>query len=85
MSGALPVFFANQLPEDKLREAMEKHHAGAVRPGNDFDLLAALGADLPGAVRVLPGNEVTVALQSGAEEKPKARFSLAGVQMKLSV
>lgn len=54
LAGALPPFFANLLPEDKLREAMEKHHAGHVRAGNDFDLLAALGADLPGAVRVLP-------------------------------
>lgn len=85
VGGALPAFFANLLPEDKLREAMEKHHAGAVRPGNDFDLLAALGADLPGAVRVLPGDGVAVALRDTTREKPKARFSLAGVQMKLSV
>lgn len=85
VSGALPVFFANLLPEDKLREAMEKHHAGAVRPGNDFDLLAALGADLPGAVRVLPSGVTTVALQDSTKRRPKARFSLAGVQMKLSV
>lgn len=85
VSGALPTFFANLLPEDKLREAMEKHHAGAVRSGNDFDLLAALGADLPGAVRVLPSDGATVALQDSTREKPKARFSLAGVQMKLSV
>jgi len=85
VGGALPAFFANLLPEDKLREAMEKHHAGAVRPGNDFDLLAALGADLPGAVRVLPSTGETVALQHGTQERPKARFSLAGVQMKLSV
>ena len=85
VSGALPAFFANLLPEDKLREAMEKHHAGAVRSGNDFDLLAALGADLPGAVRVLPSTGTTVALLDNTKEKPKARFSLAGVQMKLSV
>lgn len=85
VSGALPVFFANLLPEDKLREAMERHHAGAVRPGNDFDLLAALGADLPGAVRALPSDGTTVAMQDSVKEKSKARFSLAGVQMKLSV
>lgn len=85
VSGAVPTFFANLLPEDKLREAMEKHHAGAVRAGNDFDLLAALGADLPGAVRVLPSDGATEALQDRTRETPKARFSLAGVQMKLSV
>jgi serine/threonine-protein kinase HipA len=54
---ALPAFFANLLPEDKLREAMEKHHAGSVRAGNDFDLLVALGSDLPGAVRVIQAKE----------------------------
>jgi serine/threonine-protein kinase HipA len=85
VSGALPAFFANLLPEDKLREAMEKHHADAVRPGNDFDLLAALGADLPGAVRILPSDGTKVTSQDSAKGKPKARFSLAGVQMKLSV
>lgn len=85
LAGALPAFFANLLPEDKLREAMEKHHAGTVRAGNDFDLLAALGADLPGAVRVLPSDGTTAVVEDASKEKPKARFSLAGVQMKLSV
>jgi serine/threonine-protein kinase HipA len=83
--GALPPFFANLLPEEKLREAMEKHHAAFVRPGNDFDLLAALGTDLPGAVRALPGDGFAVPTDPEAEGNRKARFSLAGVQMKLSV
>ncbi len=82
---ALPAFFANLLPEDKLREAMEKHHAGSVRAGNDFDLLAALGSDLPGAVRVVPSDRTIARLENLPNTKPKARFSLAGVQMKLSV
>lgn len=82
---ALPAFFANLLPEDKLREAMEKHHAGSVRAGNDFDLLVALGSDLPGAVRVLPSDRTVAPLDHLPASKPKARFSLAGVQMKLSV
>jgi serine/threonine-protein kinase HipA len=64
---------------------MEKHHAGSVRAGNDFDLLIALGSDLPGAVRVVP-NEGTIApVDHWLRPKAKARFSLAGVQMKLSV
>jgi serine/threonine-protein kinase HipA len=83
--GALPAFFANLLPEDKLREAMERHHAGNVRPGNDFDLLTALGTDLPGAVRVMPSDGTTTIVEDSGEARPKARFSLAGVQMKLSV
>lgn len=81
----LPAFFANMLPEDRLREAMEKHHAGAVRPGNDFDLLAALGTDLPGAVRVVPSDGTTTRAAQDDLHAIKARFSLAGVQMKLSV
>ncbi|MFN3808499.1 type II toxin-antitoxin system HipA family toxin [Asticcacaulis sp.] len=82
---ALPPFFANLLPEDKLREAMETHHAEDVRPGNDFDLLAALGADLPGAVRAVPSDGSQVNPPKGGVDAPKVRFSLAGVQMKLSV
>jgi serine/threonine-protein kinase HipA len=85
LAGALPAFFANLLPEDKLREAMEKHHAGNVRAGNDFDLLAALGADLPGAVRVVPSDGMATMMEDVSKDRPKARFSLAGVQMKLSV
>ncbi|MBX9457986.1 MAG: HipA domain-containing protein [Rhizobium sp.] len=83
--GTLPAFFANLLPEERLREAMEKHHAGNVRRGNDFDLLAALGADLPGAVRVVPGDGRPTMPDASPGSRPKARFSLAGVQMKLSV
>ena len=82
---ALPPFFANLLPEDKLREAMEKHHSGSVRAGNDFDLLAALGSDLPGAVRIVPSEGTVVRDEGLTTPSPKARFSLAGVQMKLSV
>ncbi|MGO7748554.1 type II toxin-antitoxin system HipA family toxin, partial [Rhizobium ruizarguesonis] len=48
-------------------------------------LLVALGSDLPGAVRVVP-SEVTVArVDDPSPLKSKSRFSLAGVQMKLSV
>ncbi len=82
---ALPSFFANLLPEDKLREAMERHHSGNVRAGNDFDLLAALGSDLPGAVRIVPSEGSVVRNEGLITPRPKARFSLAGVQMKLSV
>ncbi|MDH4439207.1 MAG: HipA domain-containing protein [Rhizobium sp.] len=82
---ALPSFFANLLPEDKLREAMEKHHSGNVRAGNDFDLLAALGSDLPGAVRIVSSEGAGAHSEGLTTSRPKARFSLAGVQMKLSV
>ena len=64
---------------------MEKHHAGSVRAGNDLDLLVALGSDLPGAVRVVPSERTVARVDDPSPLKPKARFSLAGVQMKLSV
>ncbi|RWD97793.1 HipA domain-containing protein [Mesorhizobium sp.] len=79
LAGILPTFFANLLPEGKLREAMGKHHQGRVRQRNDFDLLAVLGADVSGAVQLVPSDG------SVLMEKPKAYFSLAGMQMKLSV
>ncbi|MDG4896999.1 HipA domain-containing protein [Mesorhizobium sp. WSM4976] len=78
LAGILPPYFANLLPEGRLREAMERHHPTA-RRRNDFDLLAILGADLSGAVQVLPSDGPHL------DERPKARFSLAGVQLKLSV
>ncbi|MDX8437564.1 HipA domain-containing protein [Mesorhizobium abyssinicae] len=79
LAGILPAFFANLLPEGKLREVMEKYHKGNVRRRNDFDLLAALGADMSGAVQVLPSDGPVM------NEMPATRFSIAGMQMKLSV
>jgi len=83
--GLLPAFFSNLLPEEKLREAMERYHAQAVRPGNDFDLLTALGGDLPGAVRVVPSGGKPLPEAAVKAATGKVRFSLSGVQMKLSV
>jgi len=81
----LPAFFSNLLPEEKLREAMEHYHAEAVRPGNDFDLLAVLGGDLPGAARATPSGGKAITQEAVKAATGKARFSLAGVQLKLSV
>lgn len=80
----LPPLFANMLPEGKLREAMEKHHGATVRPGNDFDLMTALGRDLPGAVMAVPSDGADLEV-NGETAVRRARFSLAGVQMKMSV
>jgi serine/threonine-protein kinase HipA len=88
ISMRLPPLFANMLPEGKLREAMEKYHGASVRPDNDFDLMTTLGGNLPGAVVITPTDGVVAVPEPTAEaesEKPSARFSLAGVQMKLSV
>ena len=93
---ALPPFFAHYLPEGALREALVKAHG--LEPGDDLGLLAAVGSDLPGAVRVQPASdEITSSDETpttaDAVERSSIepggttglRFSLAGVQLKFSV
>lgn len=96
--GSLPAFFANLVPEEgMLRNLLGKHFN--IRSGKDFDFLVALGGDLPGAVRILPEPDGTSVTTGGAAPEPESsthprssdgggtglRFSLAGVQMKLSL
>jgi len=86
----LPPFFSNLLPEGHLREYLAKH--AGVKPQREFFLLAALGADLPGALTVAivdqSGNTVAWEEQEGVQDEhtpePVLRFSLAGVQLKFS-
>lgn len=86
----LPPFFSNLLPEGPLRAFLAAQ--ADVKPEREFFLLAALGADLPGAVVVTPlGDDGTT---SDPLHEPHAgerqthdtvlRFSLAGVQLKFS-
>jgi serine/threonine-protein kinase HipA len=86
VSGRVPPFFSNLLPEGPLREYLAK--LADVKPEREFFLLAALGADLPGAVVVEPANakEHQEPERSDAVHAPKQalRFSLAGVQLKFS-
>ena len=70
--GRLPPFFANLLPEGELRGLLARR--AGVNPRDEFALLGALGADLPGAVEVLPA--------SGSEA---ARFSASRTEMTESV
>ena len=86
----LPPFFSNLLPEGVLREYMVKrlklHH------DHEFDILMALGENLPGAIRALPADElpkVALDYRPGAthpalDEKP-IKFSLGGSQLKFSM
>ncbi len=88
-SSRLPPFFSNLLPEGRLREYLAER--SGVKPDREFFLLAALGADLPGAVVVAP-YEPNAAMSAPAESvaqearppEPMLRFSLAGVQLKFS-
>jgi serine/threonine-protein kinase HipA len=89
---ALPPFFANLLPQGELR----KHLAAKLdlRAGQDFHLLAALGGDLPGDLRVLAPRDMPAArARERVSRTPKTRpadeaehyFSLAGMQLKFSM
>ena len=86
----LPPFFSNLLPEGVLREYMVKrlkiHH------DHEFDLLMALGASLPGAIRALPADEQTQAAINfrpgtthAAPDETPIKFSLGGSQLKFSM
>lgn len=93
--GFLPAFFQNLLPEGALRDLVDREFG----TGNfdDFDVLARLGGDLPGAV--VAKTEAVVAEnddhgdhhrhdhRGGKEAVPPGRikFSLAGIQLKFSV
>lgn len=83
----LPPFFSNLLPEGALRELLAKQLG--VSADREPYWLAHVGEDLPGAVRVV--------LEEAAEDDPipesadetiigddVLKFSLAGVQLKLS-
>jgi serine/threonine-protein kinase HipA len=89
LGGSLPPFFQNLLPEGALLELVEKEFgAGAF---DNFDVLARLGEDLPGAVvaRLEAGSAPPVSRSDTIESTrsapdPSIRFSLAGVQLKFS-
>lgn len=82
----LPPFFSNLLPESHLREYLAAR--AGVNVNRDFFLLAALGADLPGAISVTAADDhhpddVDDDDRDQHGQRPM-RFSLAGVQLKFS-
>lgn len=90
----LPPWFSNLLPEGRLRQWIAD--ARGVSEALELELLAEVGHDLPGAVRVTDDADVPVTdtaaareivtNRGGAEGRTNAwRFSLAGVAMKLSM
>lgn len=91
-SGLLPPYFSGLLPEGALRELVETEFGtGAF---DDFDVLARLGEDLPGAVvaRLEAGQAggPQAAAKRGTGAKTPVppggvKFSLAGIQLKFSV
>jgi len=94
LHGYLPPWFQGLLPEGALRALVDQE----MGPGDhdSFDLLLRLGADLPGAVLVVPDNEEApesagpIAWERVAGFKAPlpqgiVKFSLAGVQLKFMV
>ncbi len=90
----LPDFFANLIPEGRLRDVIEK--SAGLTAGDDLALLSFVGRDLPGAVfvRALDDDEAGSISEepppSAVEDEAAAvseglRFSLAGVQLKFSM
>ena len=84
----VPPFFSNLLPEGHLRTYLATQ--AGVNSQREFHLLAALGADLPGAVTIRPldanNREEPLVPRSKRTNNRKAplRFSLAGMQLKFS-
>ena len=88
----LPPWFSNLLPEGRLREWIAD--AGRISVKREMQLLAQVGHDLPGAVRVLPSDRaVPVDLSGDDVSNPLPgsalaglwSFSLAGVGLKFSM
>lgn len=88
-SSKLPPFFSNLLPEGSLRDYIAK--AGHIKPTNEFAMLQLLGEDLPGAIIARPTlssapytSDLLDASDKNVQSMSPYRFSLAGVQLKLS-
>lgn len=88
-------WFSNLLPEGRLRDWIAEERG--VNRQREIELLAQVGHDLPGAVRILPEGEVpieslwndepdTYSVETAEDfHQPGIRFSLAGVGMKFSM
>ncbi|MDG2528049.1 type II toxin-antitoxin system HipA family toxin [Caulobacter endophyticus] len=83
-------YFSNLLPEGRMRDYLAER--AGVKSSREFFLLWALGADLPGATRIMSGDGEGPPVGAGGpgDAAPAARndralrFSLAGVQLKFS-
>lgn len=89
----LMPFFSNLLPEGPLRNYLAA--MAGVKPIREFFLLQALGNDLPGAVTIRASGDENTELspdyspvsrdsKGGSALPTDLRFSLAGMQLKLS-
>ncbi|OGT37313.1 MAG: hypothetical protein A3F12_03590 [Gammaproteobacteria bacterium RIFCSPHIGHO2_12_FULL_38_14] len=84
-----PPYFANLLPEGHLRKYLAM--CGKINENRDFPLLKLFGNDLPGALVLKPSSTIHVPLSSidiqlekNYADETVLKFSLAGIQLKLS-
>ncbi len=91
LHGFVPPWFSNLLPEGALRLLVETEMGQGDH--DQFDVLARLGADLPGAVVIVPETGVEAGRPVRWENlhgfrvpvpEGRVKFSLAGVQLKFS-
>lgn len=90
VTSGMPAWFANLLPQSRLRLLLA--NAIGVSIDDNFSLLRAIGSDLPGAItatpthsRLPPLGERERRTQQAPEAPSGLKFSLAGVQLKLSI
>lgn len=86
----LPPFFSNLLPEGALREYLAK--SLKTHPENEFELLAHLGSNLPGAVVARQAQQIPpelledhVGRRHELTHNEALPFSLGGAQLKFSM
>ncbi|HMU31907.1 MAG TPA: type II toxin-antitoxin system HipA family toxin [Nitrospira sp.] len=87
----IPSWFSNLLPEGRLREWVA--HARGTSVHREMELLAQVGHDLPGAVRIVQANSLVPIETDDSIENPSIimpdrspwTFSLAGVGLKFSM
>ena len=86
----LPVYFANLLPEGRLKGILAK--SVGVAEDDELGLLAAVGRDLPGALSLSAQPDSEARIDDATPEdyedskhEPRLSFSLAGVQLKFSL
>lgn len=94
----IPPWFSNLLPEGRVRDWVAEDRGVSV--DREMELLAHVGRDLPGAVRIMPiglqpieesmswehsDNQDLLPEPSDTESHPGWRISLAGVQLKFAM
>lgn len=84
-TAAAPAWFENLLPEKGSRLRSWICRQRRLRESDSLALLAALGRDLPGAVEVIGQAGERDHVETEQEPVDELRFSLAGMQLKLSM